>query len=531
MVTGASNPIAKLELGGRLAALFDCMPRTPSDSTGRAALLGGWLRLVPILAGLGLAAGCGESNDKERRDKAVPLVGAVPARSPMVAEPPKPARAKPPKPVETKPVKAAPVKRLYSKWVKSLELRRSISVRLEPKEDSKKLGTVAAHTRVMWKGATRNRDCPTRWIEIEPRGWICERYLKPSRRRAFAKEQPQLERGEIVPGTYGKVVVRGDDSKEVKAKTFKLEDDKLVEARELDGSVTVRKRGEKTIEEKPYWDIGGKEYLPVENLREHKPSEWRGVRLGDDTGLELPIGFVMNRKNYGYRVVVYKTAKLDRPVRRLPPRAVVRVLERVEDDKGRSRAYRIGDDQWVAAREIHVARKVAPPPLTGAAERWVDVDLSEQVLVAYEGATPVYATLVSTGVRKHETQPGIFRIWLKFSETDMSGQMDGEAPYSVATVPWTQYYAKDFALHTAYWHDVFGLLKSHGCVNLAPRDSRFLYFWSDPQVPAGWTMANGILEHPGSMVRVHSNKDPDPQFVGYAKQVYEARKAAATRTR
>jgi len=484
------------------------------------------LSLVLVLA---LAGACGSRDSSAEHKSDKPIVGAVPARSPMA--PPKPAADKPvePKPEPVKTLKVPPAKkRLFSKWVRSLRLRRSISVRLEPKEGSKKLGTVAAGTRVLWKSAQRSTGCPTRWIEIEPRGWICERYLAPDKKSAFAREQPKLKRGEMLPGAYGKVIVDTDEDEDAKAKTYTYKNNVLKEARELEGSVTVRLYGDhKVIDEKSYWHIGGKEYLPIENVREHRPSKFRGIRLGDDTGHVLPLGFVMSRKNYGHRVVVYKTSKLNRPVRKLKARAIVKVLERVAKKSGKSHAYRIGEDQWVKAAEIHVARKVAPPPMTLSTERWFDVDLTEQVMVAYEGSTPVYTTMVSTGVRKHPTIPGIFRIWLKFSETDMKGQMEDEAPYSVSHVPWTQYYAKDFALHTAYWHDVFGLRKSHGCVNLTPLDSRFFYFWSDPQVPPGWTMANGISEQPGSMVRVHSRDAPNPEFVGYAKEVYEARKRAA----
>jgi L,D-transpeptidase catalytic domain len=139
----------------------------------------------------------------------------------------------------------------------------------------------------------------------------------------------------------------------------------------------------------------------------------------------------------------------------------------------------------------------------GAGARWPDVDLDEQVLVAYEGETPVYATLVTTGGRGHETPEGVFRIWIKFAETDMTGRM-GDDAYLVSLVPWTMFFQDDFALHTAYWHDRFGEPASHGCVNLAPQDARALYQWSEPQVPTGWAMAYDSASHPGSLVRVRS---------------------------
>jgi hypothetical protein len=110
----------------------------------------------------------------------------------------------------------------------------------------------------------------------------------------------------------------------------------------------------------------------------------------------------------------------------------------------------------------------------------------------------------------------------------LSLHLGGEDPYSVATVPWTQYFSDDgLALHTAYWHDAFGTKRSHGCVNLAPRDARWLYYWSDPQMPPGWTSASGIVEAPGSIVRVRTKDEPAPPTREYAKKVLEARQQNA----
>jgi lipoprotein-anchoring transpeptidase ErfK/SrfK len=139
----------------------------------------------------------------------------------------------------------------------------------------------------------------------------------------------------------------------------------------------------------------------------------------------------------------------------------------------------------------------------GPRERWIDIDLDSQVLVAYEGSEPVFTTLVSTGARRSPTATGTYRIWVKFAETDMNGQMDGEAPYSVATVPWTQFFAVDLALHTAYWHDKFATPRSHGCVNLAPRDARWVYDFAEEGTwvyvfdPSGNTPTDPAIYGPG----------------------------------
>ena len=202
------------------------------------------------------------------------------------------------------------------------------------------------------------------------------------------------------------------------------------------------------------------------------------------------------------------------------------MLETARDDGGRALAYRIGDERWVRASQMRLAERTTPPPTTQAGERWIDIDLDRQILVAYEGELPVYTTLVATGTRKHATETGIFRIWVKFAEKNMS-DLAGEDPYSVATVPWAQFYDKDFALHTSYWHDRFGVRRSHGCTNLAPRDARFLYFWSEPAVPPGWSMAKGTLEHPGTLIRIRSAEQPEPGFRGYAAEIWRARGGAS----
>jgi hypothetical protein len=229
----------------------------------------------------------------------------------------------------------------------------------------------------------------------------------------------------------------------------------------------------------------------------------------------VPFGFVAPR---GGGLESYTFAKSGGAgvMRQLAARTPVPVLEKSADGKW----LRIGDAEWMAAADVKTFVPQPPPEHLLRDERWIDIDLDAQILVAYEGTLPVYATLVSSGAKDTPTETGIYRMWMKESEADMKG-LNGEDPYSVATVPWTQFFSpeKGLALHTAYWHDQFGHQRSHGCVNLAPRDARWLYFWSDPQVPPGWTMAAGVAEAPGSVVRIRSAADPNPALKGYALKV------------
>ncbi len=165
------------------------------------------------------------------------------------------------------------------------------------------------------------------------------------------------------------------------------------------------------------------------------------------------------------------------------------------------------DAGWISLAAV-VRPAVPPPPTdTTRTERWVDIDRARQMLVAYEGGQPVFATLVSTGRAGSPTGAGEFRVWAKLATTDMSNVDDttvdtAAALYTVSRVPWVMFFHNDQALHAAFWHDGFGRVHSHGCVNLAPRDAAWLYHWAPPVAPPGWTAVLPTPEDPGLRVRV-----------------------------
>jgi hypothetical protein len=79
----------------------------------------------------------------------------------------------------------------------------------------------------------------------------------------------------------------------------------------------------------------------------------------------------------------------------------------------------------------------------------------------------------------------------------------GSDNFELRDVPWIQYFASGYALHGAYWHDVFGIPRSHGCVNLSPIDARLAFLWTTPAVPDGWHGVNvGDDFGPGTTVVV-----------------------------
>lgn len=138
------------------------------------------------------------------------------------------------------------------------------------------------------------------------------------------------------------------------------------------------------------------------------------------------------------------------------------------------------------------------PTATPTPERWIDVNLTTQRLVAYEGDVPIMSTLISSGSAEFPTIKGTYYISLKLIEQDMSG--DG---YSTSDVPFVMYFYDSYSLHGAYWHNDFGRPRSHGCVNLPLAEAEWLYYWSYPRVPEGWTNVHASDDHPGSRVVVH----------------------------
>ena len=136
----------------------------------------------------------------------------------------------------------------------------------------------------------------------------------------------------------------------------------------------------------------------------------------------------------------------------------------------------------------------APPTGVGDSEKWIDVDLSSQRLVAYEGNTAVYWALISSGLPRTPTVKGRYHIYVKYRSTLMTGP-----GYYLPNVPYTMYFYRGYGLHGTYWHNNFGHPMSHGCVNLKTSDAKWLFDWTTPYVPAGSNSASGT----GTLVVIH----------------------------
>lgn len=120
------------------------------------------------------------------------------------------------------------------------------------------------------------------------------------------------------------------------------------------------------------------------------------------------------------------------------------------------------------------ALSLVAAPAGGA--KWIEVNLTEQTLTAWQGDVVVMHTNISSGRANTPTVTGRFAIGNKYKAQRMTGP-----GYDLPNVPWVMYFYSGYAIHGAYWHNNFGVPMSHGCVNMRSNESQMLYEWA----PAG----------------------------------------------
>jgi hypothetical protein len=219
-------------------------------------------------------------------------------------------------------------------------------------------------------------------------------------------------------------------------------------------------------------------YVAVSDVDLRNPDPIRGEELGSQ-GWELPLAFV-----WGEDRELFDVAGDDVRVAGKAEKHARFVIQ--EEFRKGGVAYVAGSEGALRRDEVRVARKVKVPKGVPDGAKWVHVHLPEQTLVAYEGSEPIYATVISSGKEGYEPPTGLFKVQQKYISTTMNAEDPIDGFYEVEEVPWTLYYHRGYALHGAYWHTDFGKVRSHGCTNIAPVDARWLYYWSDPEVPPAW---------------------------------------------
>ena len=110
--------------------------------------------------------------------------------------------------------------------------------------------------------------------------------------------------------------------------------------------------------------------------------------------------------------------------------------------------------------------------------RYIDINLSEQKLYAFEGTKLVNEFLISSGKRGYETPTGEYSVWLKVRSQTMDGP-----DYYLPNVQWISYFNGEIAVHGTYWHNNFGTPMSHGCINASNDNAQWVYEWDEVGTP------------------------------------------------
>jgi lipoprotein-anchoring transpeptidase ErfK/SrfK len=366
-----------------------------------------------------------------------------------------------------------------------------------PERVSSRRGVTAPGASLPVFGAKRGTGCAGKWWLVGPMAWTCSDGIDLSPADPVAPERAAGPDGLLWPYYFvrkeGASAYQTLDSAEEGASDRELEGGWAVAIVEQQS-----RHGER-------WGLTRKGiWISMRDLGAARPTLFRGATLAPDAPLD--VAWILAEHANVWSTPAPKGKPADTLVR----------FQLVHAREDRGTMVRISEDgsaaaaeRWVAARDIARPRVVAPPAeVTHQGERWIDVDLASQTLLAYEGTHPVYATLVSTGRGARgsgsETPTGVHRIWVKILASDMDNaeRDDLDSHYSMEDVPYVQFFDNAVALHGTYWHHDFGHTKSHGCVNLAPLDARWLFDFTGPRLPTGWVAAYPTAVDPGAVVRV-----------------------------
>lgn len=278
---------------------------------------------------------------------------------------------------------------------------------------------------------------------------------------------------------------------------------------ELRRGSTVAFVSELRIGERDYLLGADLSYVQKDLVTTFPRHEFRGLELGGD--VKLPLAFFRGSDRPKLRRDGDAFVATDQTFARLSHVA----LTGQSAELGGERYLETADGSWVNAKDAVVPTPSDKPPWGTATPEgratWIEISVTRGWLIAYEGNTPVFTTLVSPGrggpakpdqdpIEEARTPLGVFPVSGKFATATM------EAPGNLihTAVPWTQNFSGPHAIHTAYWHDDWGSPKSGGCINLSPLDGKKLFDWTEPKLPQGWHGMRWLpWRGPATIVVVH----------------------------
>ncbi len=187
------------------------------------------------------------------------------------------------------------------------------------------------------------------------------------------------------------------------------------------------------------------------------------------------------------------------------------VVELVQDSDGNP-WYGVRDDKWdyifyVLAQHLRIIPAEELNPISTdvpSDQKRIEVYIPQQVMIAYEYDQPVFMARVASGAvfsnGDYSTPTGRHLTFHKRASRHMARGNLAANGYDLPGVPWNSYITEDgVAFHGTYWHNNFGKPRSHGCINLTPQASKWVYLWTKPDVPPD---QEGVYEKTGTTVDI-----------------------------
>ena len=160
------------------------------------------------------------------------------------------------------------------------------------------------------------------------------------------------------------------------------------------------------------------------------------------------------------------------------------VAKSITESFGSDKAY-TGTFETTAVKAEWKERTIAAgaenlPYQAAPGEKWVDLNLSNKTVTAYEGATVVHGPVsIVDGAAETPTVTGTYKVYLQYESQTMRGENADGSPYVAEDVPWVSYFYSGYAFHGAGWRSSFGYSGSHGCVNMPVPEAQWIYNWVD----------------------------------------------------
>jgi L,D-transpeptidase catalytic domain len=320
-----------------------------------------------------------------------------------------------------------------------------------------------------------------RWYKIEPKSWVCSSWFVPSTKPP-GKTQNWIDSFNV--GIYYK----GIGKYSFFAENLKLLGmGKFRKVRKLRGFLPTAKR---FIGGFPYFRLFSKGYIAANKISPWPRTTLEGITV---TSRDLPLAFIT--KSTG-TTVWKKWGKSWKNAGFLPQYSIRKLAK----SNGEYLKLKKGKNLYVKKEDCSIAFKpsLKKPVKVATDENWLDIDLNQNIIYAFRGKSLKKVILISAS---KETPVGIHKVYWKLTYQTFNRQQMKDA-YYLEAVPWVMFFKEGYGIHGAYWHNNFGKIKTHGCINVSPADGKWLFKFLGPKLPLGYTSIRHDPKSAGGVIRL-----------------------------